>query len=160
MGVMPAASSATFSCVSSDVIVFDFDDFRLLVLLDEADDDAVGFVGVVGPVDLASGGGAGLFELFEISIETAEYLLFDLPCGFAQVFPVGELGDYFGAFVADDVGGAAHVAAELRVGEEGFGGFGEGGGLGGLTYADAHEMPRETVRWDRRFRLSHLTGMG
>ena len=50
----------------------DLDDLFGLMLLDEREDDAVGFGGVAGPVDVASGGGAVGFELREVVVEMAE----------------------------------------------------------------------------------------
>ena len=96
-----------------------------VVALDDVYDDAVGFIGIAGPVDFASGCGAGGFELFEVGIEIAEYLLFDLLGGVAERFPVGHFADDYGALVADGVRGAADVAAELGVAEQFLGGLRE-----------------------------------
>ena len=62
-GAMPAASSATFSRVSSEVMVLTLMTSRLAVRADDVDDDAVRFVGVGGPVHLAARARAALLEL-------------------------------------------------------------------------------------------------
>ena len=49
----------------------DLDDLVAAVLLHQADDDAVGVVGIGGPVDLPARRGAGLLELRQVVVEMA-----------------------------------------------------------------------------------------
>ena len=89
----------------------DLDDFFSVVLLDQVDDDAVGLVGIGGPVHVASCGGAGGFELQEIFIEMRERVLLDGAGGGAQLLPVLLFLHDDGALAGDDVGGVADILA-------------------------------------------------
>ena len=64
--------------------------------------------------------------------------------GVAQLFPVGHFGDDAGALVADGVGGAADVVADLRVRDKLFGGPEIRGG-GGFADSNAHETSPASV---------------
>ena len=95
----------------------DLDDLAFVMLLDDLDDDAVGFVGVASPVDRAAGARAGGLELFEVEVEMTEGVILDRVRRLRELLPVGHLADDGRALVADDVGGAADVAAQLVAAE-------------------------------------------
>ena len=91
----------------------DLDDFLRLMLLDEREDDAVGFGGVRGPVHMTASAGTVFFELGEVVVEVAQGVGADLGAGLAQVLPVGEFGGDFVALALNNVGGVADIAAGL-----------------------------------------------
>ena len=125
MGEMPAASSAGLSRVSSEVMVFTLMTSVAPCCSDDADDDAVGFVGVARPVHVAAGARAGGFELLQVEIQMAQHVVLDGARGVAQFLPVGHFRHHLGALVADRVGGVAHVLAKLGVGQQFSGGAGK-----------------------------------
>ena len=100
--------------------------------LGDVADDAVGLVGVAGPVHLDAVRGEGLLGLLQVVVEVTADAVLHLVGGLADVLPVGGLGHAQGALVADGRRGVAHVLAlddelellldglgELRLAQEG-----------------------------------------
>ena len=134
-----------------------FDHFGFLVGLDQARNDFVGFVRIARPVDVATGGEAVAFELFEIEIKMAKGVLLDGMAGVAQLLPIGKFVDNLGALAANDSGGVADVVAELSIADEFLGGFGEAGSFGGMADANAHGLAPLSTPARISARCRHLT---
>ena len=110
---MPAASSASFSPISSVVSDLILTTSVRLMALDDLDDDPVGLGRVARPVDLPARPLHGLLELDQIAVQVPQRLLLDRPPGLAQFLPVRHLGDHGGALGADGLRGLADVAPKL-----------------------------------------------
>ena len=112
---MPAASSAGFMPTLVGSHGLDLDDFLLAVRLDDSDHDAVGFIRIARPVNLAAGTNTSLFELLEIKVEMPERVLFYLVASLAQLLPVRHFAHHARPFTANHRGGVANVVPQLGV---------------------------------------------
>ncbi len=97
------------------------DDFFGSLLLDQVEDNCVGFGCVARPVDLPAGPRAILFKLGQVVIQMTQGMGADLCSGLSKFFPIGKLRDDLAALGLNDIGGMQHVLANLRVLQQIFG---------------------------------------
>src|SRR5262249_48366719 len=78
------------------------------------------------------------FKFFQIEIEIAHHMRFGSAGSSAELLPIRQLAHNFVAFIANDVGGVAHVVAQLAIFQRMTRGFLKRRRLCRLTNADAH----------------------